>query len=108
MERLKNMEKDIRYLLIQDQDEQAFLRENQQRRQQMADEMTHIQEEMQREKFDDAQRRVDQIRQQNKQAYEQELLRLRASYEAALSELDEAYASLRAQWVVTIKQRCLE
>ncbi|MCI8443163.1 MAG: hypothetical protein HFG27_11625 [Provencibacterium sp.] len=108
MERLKNMEKDIRYLLTQDQQAQAFLRENQQRRQQMADEITRIQEEMQREKFDNAQQQVDRIRQQNKEAYEQELCRLHASYKAALQELDEAYQSHQAQWVETIMRRCLE
>ena len=108
MEQLQEMEKDIRYLLTQDQDAQAFLRENQQRRQQMADEMTRVREEMQKEKHDDAQRRVDRIEQQHKESYEQELQELRASYEAALKELDETYTSHRAQWVETIKQRCLE
>lgn len=108
MERLLSMEKDIRYLLGKDKEAQEKLHGSQQRRQQMADEMTTAREALQKKKQDDAQRQVDAAESQQKQAYEQELARLRVSYDAALKDLEEKYEANHLKWVETIKQRCLQ
>ncbi|MCI8622544.1 MAG: hypothetical protein HFG26_02655 [Provencibacterium sp.] len=102
------MEQSIRYLIEQDQAAQAALRENQQRRQQMADEMAKIREDMQKENSERAQERVDQIERQSKAEYEQELARLHTSFEAALGDLKQNYESHREEWIKTIVQRCLD
>lgn len=107
MEHTENMEQTINFLLEQDAAAQKTLRENQLRRQQMADQMTQVKEETQKQKYEEAQKRIDRVRQQNQQEFDREMEALRLSHQKALSELEQNYLSHREEWTRTLLERCL-
>lgn len=106
-EDIESMESIIASLLKADADAQAKLREHQQLRQQMADQIGQARDEIQQRSLARAQERIDKIKAQHQAEYEADLKLMDQSCRDSLAELRQNFEAHREEWVETLLKRCL-